>query len=250
MNAPARLLVVDDDESVRALLREYLGGHGFDVVEACDGSEMRTHLREAVPDAVLLDLRLPGEDGLALARELREHHAMGVIMVTASADIVDRVVGLELGADDYIAKPFDLRELLARVRSVLRRLQSRAAAPPDVAAAPPLAPVATQAPARLRVGRCEFDLQSRRLFEIGGSELPLTAMEYDLLATFVANPNRVLTRDQLLLQTRQREWEPYDRSIDIRIGRLRRKIEPDPSGQPRCIRTVRNAGYMFVPGGS
>ena len=251
MNSRARLLVVDDDASVRALLREYLSGHGFDVAEARDGTEMRAQLREAVPDAVLLDLRLPGEDGLALARELRDHHAVGVIMVTASADIVDRVVGLELGADDYIAKPFDLRELLARVRSVLRRLQGRTPTEqhPDTAAAPP-APVATQVPSRLRVGRCEFDLQSRRLFEIGGSELPLTAMEYELLATFVANPNRVLTRDQLLLQTRQREWEPYDRSIDIRIGRLRRKIEPDPSGQPRCIRTVRNAGYMFVPAGS
>ena len=248
MNSRARLLVVDDDASVRALLREYLSGHGFDVAEARDGTEMRAQLREAVPDAVLLDLRLPGEDGLALARELREHHAVGVIMVTASADIVDRVVGLELGADDYIAKPFDLRELLARVRSVLRRLQARTAPPPIETSAP--APVQTQPPGRLRVGRCEFDLQSRRLFEVGGSELPLTAMEYELLATFVANPNRVLTRDQLLLQTRQREWEPYDRSIDIRIGRLRRKIEPDPAGQPRCIRTVRNAGYMFVPAGS
>ena len=168
-------------------------------------------------------------------------------MLTARGEEADRVRGLELGADDYVTKPFDLRELLARVRSVLRRLQGRTPAEHPGAAAAPPAPVATQAPSRLRVGRCEFDLQSRRLFEIGGNELPLTAMEYELLATFVANPNRVLTRDQLLLQTRQREWEPYDRSIDIRIGRLRRKIEPDPSGQPRCIRTVRNAGYMFVP---
>jgi DNA-binding response OmpR family regulator len=242
MNPRARLLVVDDDPSVRALLREYLTSHGFDVFEARDGAQMREHLRDALPDAVLLDLRLPGDDGLALARELREHHAVGVIMVTASADIVDRVVGLELGADDYIAKPFDVRELLARVRSVLRRIQARTAAPPAIASTP------AQPPGRHRVGRCELDLDARRLFEVGGTELPLTAMEYDLLATFVANPNRVLTRDQLLLQTRQREWEPYDRSIDIRIGRLRRKVEPDPQGQPRCIRTVRNAGYMFVPG--
>ncbi|MGZ5178864.1 MAG: response regulator [Ramlibacter sp.] len=243
MNARARLLVVDDDPSVRELLCEYLAGHGFDMAQAADGHQMREQLRDTAPDIVLLDLRLPGEDGLALARELCEHHAMGVIMVTASADVVDRIVGLELGADDYIAKPFDLRELLARVRSVLRRLQARTAATPEAAAATPTPPSG-----RLRVGRCELDLQARRLFDSGGGELALTAMEYDLLATFLANPNRVLTRDQLLLQTRHRQWEPYDRSIDIRIGRLRRKVEPDPQGEPRCIRTVRNAGYMFVPG--
>ena len=237
MNAHPRILVVDDDPSVRSLLREYLQGHGYTVAEAGNGTQMREEIRREPPVAVLLDIRLPGEDGLVLARYLREHHDLALIMVTASGDVVDRIVGLELGADDYIAKPFDLRELLARLKSVLRRQQGRAAQ--HAAAAP--------APSRKPFGRCEVDLDSRRMFDAGGAEVALTAMEYELMAAFLANPNRVLTRDQLLLKTRNREWEPFDRSIDIRIGRLRRKIEPDPDGDPRCIRTVRNAGYMFVP---
>jgi two-component system phosphate regulon response regulator OmpR len=242
MDNRARLLVVDDDPSVRGMLREYLEGHGFEVQEAGDGAQMRERILGEVPDVVLLDIRLPGEDGLVLARYLREHHDVGVIMVTASGEVVDRVVGLELGADDYIAKPFDLRELLARLRSVLRRVQAK---PARAVQGPP--PIQAQPARRQRVGRCEIDLESHRLFEAGVGEVALTAMEYDLLAAFLANPNRVLSRDQLLLKTRNREWEPFDRSIDIRIGRLRRKIEPDPAGDPRCIRTVRNAGYMFVP---
>ena len=244
MNTRARLLVVDDDPSVRSMLREYLEGHGFAVAEAGSGAQMRERIEQARPDAVLLDIRLPGEDGLVLARYLREHHEVGIIMVTASGDVVDRVVGLELGADDYIAKPFDLRELLARIKSVLRRLGERHA--PEGKAQGEAAQQA-QPPHRQRFGRCEIDTESRRMFEVGGGEVTLTAMEYDLLTAFLANPNRVLSRDQLLLQTRNREWEPFDRSIDIRIGRLRRKVEPDPDGEPRCIRTVRNAGYMFIP---
>jgi DNA-binding response OmpR family regulator len=245
MKQRTRLLVVDDDPDIRAMLREYLGTHGFDVGEAGDGAEMRAQLESNCPDVVLLDIRLPGEDGLALARYLRDHFDLGLIMVTASGDVVDRVVGLELGADDYIGKPFDLRELLARLRSLLRRLQARpAATEPPAAEAPAVQPD----PSRCRsFGRCEVDLESRRLFDADGAEVPITAMEFDLLKAFLANPNRVLTRDQLLLQTRNREWGPFDRSIDTRIGRLRRKIEPDPTGEPRCIRTVRNAGYMFVP---
>ena len=240
MNERARLLVVDDDVSVRAMLREYLEDHGFEVAEAGNGAQMREQMQRRLPEAVLLDIRLPGEDGLVLARYLREHHDVGLIMVTASGEVVDRIVGLELGADDYIAKPFDLRELLARLKSVLRRLQARRPATAPEAQAVQLAH-------RQRIGRCVVDLASHRLFEASGAEIMLTAMEFDLLAAFLANPNRVLTRDQLLLKTRNREWEPFDRSIDIRIGRLRRKIEPDPDGSPRCIRTVRNAGYMFVP---
>ena len=245
MNARTRLLVVDDDPSVRSLLREYLEGHGFAVAEAGSGAQMREQIERELPDAVLLDIRLPGEDGLVLARYLREHHEVGIIMVTASGDVVDRVVGLELGADDYIAKPFDLRELLARLKSVLRRLQAK----PSRRAARRRArrAAAAQQPRRQRFGRCEIDLESRRMFEVGGAEVTITAMEFDLLAAFLANPNRVLSRDQLLMRTRNREWEPFDRSIDIRIGRLRRKVEPDPDGEPRCIRTVRNAGYMFIP---
>lgn len=244
MNARTRLLVVDDDPTVRGMLREYLEGHGFAVDEAGSGEQMRERMERELPDAVLLDVRLPGEDGLVLARHLREHHDVAIIMVTASGDVVDRVVGLELGADDYIAKPFDLRELLARLRSVLRRAGARRGGDERAASA------AQQQPhgSRQRIGRCELDMEARRMFEIGGHEVSITAMEFDLLAAFLANPNRVLTRDQLLMQTRNREWEPFDRSIDIRIGRLRRKIEPDPGGEPRCIRTVRNAGYMFIPG--
>ncbi|HYE39654.1 MAG TPA: response regulator transcription factor [Ramlibacter sp.] len=242
MVSRTRLLVVDDDPSVRAMLREYLEGHGYAVGEAGSGAQMREQLESELPAAVLLDVRLPGEDGLVLARWLRERHDLGLIMVTASGDIVDRVVGLEVGADDYVTKPFDLRELLARVKSVLRRMEGRSAGTAANG-------IATQspAPARKRFGRCEVDLESHRMFDSDGQEVTLTTMEYELLATFLANPNRVLTRDQLLKQTRNREWEPFDRSIDIRIGRLRRKVEPEPAGEPKCIRTVRNAGYMFVP---
>jgi two-component system phosphate regulon response regulator OmpR len=245
MNARARLLVVDDDPSVRSLLRDYLEGHGFAIAEAANGTQMREALERELPDAVLLDVRLPGEDGLVLARYLRERYDLGILMVTASGDVVERVVGLEMGADDYIAKPFDLRELLARIKSVLRRLQARA---PAAGAAPAAARgEPQQPPRRLPFGRCEVDLHSHRMFEAGGAEVTITAMEYELLAAFLDSPNRVLTRDQLLMKARNREWEPFDRSIDIRIGRLRRKVEPDPAGEPRVIRTVRNAGYMFVP---
>jgi two-component system phosphate regulon response regulator OmpR len=240
----ANILIVDDDASVRAMLLEYLGGHGYAARAAADGQAMRTELERELPDLVLLDLRLPGEDGLTLARFLREHYDVGIVMVTGSADVIDRVVGLELGADDYIGKPFDPRELLARVKSVLRRMQARPApAPPEATPAP------GAASARQRFGRCEIELESRRLFD-AGTEVAMTAMEYDLIRVFLANPNRVLSRDQLLMHTRNREWEPFDRSIDIRIGRLRRKVEPEPGAEPRVIRTVRNAGYMYVPLGS
>ena len=187
---------------------------------------------------------VPGEDGLTLARYQRERYDVGINMVTASSDVVDRVVGLEIGADDYVAKPFDPRELLARVKSVLRRMQARVAHAGG--SEPADAPTASHE-TRVRCGRCLLDVDARRLFESSGEEVAITAMEYELLRVFLASPNRVLSRDQLLMQTRNREWEPFDRSIDIRIGRLRKKIEPDPSGEPRCIRTVRNAGYMYVP---
>jgi two-component system phosphate regulon response regulator OmpR len=187
---------------------------------------------------VLLDVNLPGEDGLSLARYLRERHDLGIIMVTAAGDVVDRIVGLEVGADDYIAKPFDPRELRARVKSVIRRVQQRAPQP----AAAPAAPGR-----RVSVGACALDVATHRLLGPDGQEIPLTHMEFDLLRVFTEHPNQVLTRDQLLTLTRNREWEPFDRSIDIRIARLRRKVEPDPEN-PQIIRTVRGAGYMFVPG--
>jgi two-component system OmpR family response regulator len=229
-----KLLVVDDDADMRRMLSEYLGGHGFSVATADSGTAMRSALEASVPDLVLLDLNLPGEDGLSLARFLRERYSVGIIMVTGAADPIDRVVGLEVGADDYIAKPFDPRELRARIKSVLRRLQPVAAAP------------AAGANPRVRVGGCELDLAARRLVDAHGKDVALTAMEFDLLKAFIDHPNVVLSRDRLLTLTRDREWEPFDRSIDIRIARLRRKIEEDPEN-PRIIQTVRGAGYMFVP---
>lgn len=238
MGAYGRILLVDDDADVRAMLGEYFGQHGFDVAEADGGAALRAALAVAVPDIVLLDLRLGGEDGLELARFLRQHYRLGIIMVTAAGELVDRVVGLEMGADDYVAKPFEPRELLARVKGLMRRLQ------PGPAATPP--PEAAALAEGMRVGFCRLDLRSHRLFDGAGEEVPLTMMEFELLRVFVEHPNQVLSRDQLLTLTRNRDWEPFDRSIDIRVARLRRKVEPDAE-RPRLIRTVRGAGYMYVP---
>jgi two-component system phosphate regulon response regulator OmpR len=230
---PTRVLVVDDDPAIRQMLAEYLGAHGYQVALAASGAAMRAEIERAAPAVVLLDIGLPGEDGLTLARYLRERHSLGIIMVTGAGDVVDRVAGLEVGADDYIAKPFDPRELRARLKSVLRRIEVKAEQK---------SPAAT----RVVIGRCFLDLKSRTLSDARGREIPITAMEFDLLKALVEHPNQVLSRDQLLTMTRNREWEPFDRSIDIRITRLRRKVEEDPA-HPRAIRTVRGAGYMFIP---
>ena len=231
----ARILIVDDDADVRRMLLEYLGGHGYDVAAAANGDQMRAEFERARPDVVLLDVGLPGEDGLSLARYLRERHPVGIIMVTAADGVVDRVVGLEMGADDYVSKPFDPRELRARLKSVLRRVREESSGP---------APASARN--RPRIGRCTLDVEARRLLDPEGQDIAITAMEFDLLKTFVEHPNKVLTRDRLLTLTRNREWEPFDRSIDIRIARLRRKVEADPDN-PLAIQTVRGAGYMFVP---
>ena len=235
--AGERVLIVDDDADIRESTGEYLAGHGFRTVLAADGKQMREAITAGAPDVVLLDLNLPGEDGLSLTRWLRLHHDVAIIMVTAAGEVVDRVVGLEVGADDYIAKPFDLRELRARLRSVLRRTRVRAAPAPE-------RPVAK----RVRIGRCELDLATHQLFDANGGEISITSTDFDLLRVFAENANRVLSRDQLLTMTSNREWEPFDRAIDIRIARLRRKIEADPEN-PAVIRTVRGAGYMFVSSG-
>jgi two-component system phosphate regulon response regulator OmpR len=232
--AGERVLIVDDDADIRESTGEYLAGHGFRTALAADGKQMREAITAGAPDVVLLDLNLPGEDGLSLTRWLRLHHDVAIIMVTAAGEVVDRVVGLEVGADDYIAKPFDLRELRARLRSVLRRTRVRAAPIPERPAAK-----------RVRIGRCELDLATHQLFDANGGEISITSTDFDLLRVFAENANRVLSRDQLLTMTSNREWEPFDRAIDIRIARLRRKIEPDPEN-PGVIRTVRGAGYMFV----
>ena len=238
MPTNGRVLVVDDDPSVREMLAEYLGGHGYEVVQADRGTAMREAVEASLPDVVLLDLNLPGEDGLSLARFLRERFDVGIIIVTGATGVADRVAGLEIGADDYVMKPFELRELLARIKSVLRRMQARAPAAVTVGTATPSR--------RAAVGACALDTSSHQLFAADGHEIPLTAMEFDLLKVFLDHPNQVLTRDQLLTLTRNREWEPFDRSIDIRIARVRRKVEADPD-KPQAIRTVRGAGYVFVP---
>ena len=245
MPGNGRILIVEDDPSVREMLAEYLDTHGYEIVQADRGTAMREAVEKSLPDLVLLDVNLPGEDGLTLARFLRERYDVGIIMVTAASGLADRVAGLEVGADDYVIKPFELRELLARVKSVLRRMQARAPAAPAGEATGE--PASAQSP-RVRVGACALDLVSHRLFAADGNEIPLTAMEFDLLKVFIERPNQVLDRDQLLTLTRNREWEPFDRSIDIRIARVRRKVEPDPE-HPQAIRTVRGAGYMYVPSG-
>ncbi len=236
MSDRERIVVVDDEEDVRDTFAEYLTMRGYDVSTAESGEALRARVEEGPLDLVLLDLNLPGEDGLTLARYLREETEAAIIMVTAAAEPVDRVIGLELGADDYIGKPCDLRELAARVKSVLRR-----------AAAPP-AKVPSGDNRRLAIGSFVLDLDAHELFAEDGSPVSLTAMEFDLLAAFVEHPNRVLTRDQLLDLAHHRRWDPFDRSIDIRIARLRRKIEADPQ-KPQIIKTVRGAGYVFVPDG-
>jgi two-component system OmpR family response regulator len=237
MSTNGRVLIVEDDPDIREMVAEYLGGQGYEVDQAESGSDMRETIERHLPDVVLLDVRLPGEDGLTLARYLRERYDVGIIMVTAANGVVDRVVGLEIGADDYVTKPFDPRELLARLKSVMRRLQSRA----------PAHDIVRVGPERVAVGRCFLDVGAHRLVDPQGQEIPITSMEYDLLRIFTEHPNKVLTRDQILNLTRNRDWEPFDRSIDIRIARLRRKVEANPV-EPQAIRTIRGAGYMFVPG--
>ena len=182
------VLIVEDDAAIREMVAEYLGSQGYEVYQAESGSDMREAIERNLPDVVLLDVRLPGEDGLTLARFLRERYDVGIIMVTAAGGVVDRVVGLEVGADDYVTKPFDPRELLARLKSVMRRLQPPAAAHPT----------GRVGPERVPVGRCFLDVAAHRLLDVQGQEVPLTSMEFDLLKVFTQHPNRVLNRDQLL----------------------------------------------------
>jgi len=231
------VLVVDDDPTVRELLDDYLGANQYRVFAAANGVEARSILAEQVPHIVILDIGLPGEDGLSLARFIREQYDIAIVIVSGAGDTVDRIVGLEVGADDYIGKPFDLRELRARLKSVLRRYQ-RDSSP--VPAADP------QPNHRVPFGASSLDLDSRQLFDRGGQEIAITSTEFDLLKVFAERPNRPLSRDQLMALTRNRDWDPFDRSIDIRIARLRRKIEEDPEN-PRTIKTMRGVGYMFVP---
>jgi DNA-binding response OmpR family regulator len=241
MDAVADIVVVDDEPDLRDAVGAYLTRQGFTVRGAANAAQLRAALAERPADAVLLDIAMPGEDGLSVARGLRAQGDIGILMLTAAADVVDRVVGLEVGADDYIAKPFDLRELLARLRAVLRR---RAAA--RVAAAPITAVAPAQAGHRIRMGRNTLCLDTRRLLNAEGFEVPLAASEFELLRSFAERPRRTLTREMLLDLAHPHGEDRFDRSIDVRITRIRRKIESVPS-RPRVIRTVRGIGYVFDP---
>jgi DNA-binding response OmpR family regulator len=235
--------VVDDDADIRDLVREYLSDEGYAVGEAADGGTMRDLIAERVPDLVLLDLKLPGEDGLTLTRELRRNFpAMGIVMISGKEDVVDRVAGLEVGADDYLVKPFHLRELLARVRSVLRRRDKdrNGETEPSGGVA-----VADAFPRTVyRFGNWILDGDRRTLVSREGEAVALTSREFDLLLAFITHANRALSRDQLL-DYAGGGADPYDRSIDVQVGRLRRKVERDPK-RPALIKTVRNVGYMFT----
>jgi two-component system OmpR family response regulator len=227
------ILVVDDDPQIRALLEEYLKENGLRVSVVGSGGEMSQMLAEEAIDLVILDLRLAGEDGMAIARTLRDTSAIPIVMLTGVRDEADRVMGLELGADDYLTKPFSPRELLARIRTVLRRTKGAA-----------LSQARERKVRAYRFAEFELNLRTRRLKQLDGRAIDLTNGEFNLLAALLGAPQRVLTRDQLLEASRVYDNEVYDRSIDVQVARLRRKIEPDLS-QPRFIVTERGVGYTF-----
>ena len=239
----AHIAILDDEPDITALLGTYLRSHGYRVSELHRGAALFELLPRDAPALVLLDLGLPGEDGLAIARRLRELSAaapLGLVIVSGRGDSVDKVVGLEIGADDYITKPFDLRELLARVKAVLRRTE---AAPLAVVAVPGQGSHATRD--RHCFASFTLDTAARRLLGADGNEIALTSGEFDLLAVFVLHPGRVLSRDFLLERTRGREAAPFDRAVDVLIGRLRRKLDDDAQ-LPQILKAVRGAGYMLV----
>ncbi|MGL6108503.1 MAG: winged helix-turn-helix domain-containing protein [Rubrivivax sp.] len=239
MTTAIHIAVLDDEIDITQLLAGYLHGHGYRVTQLHSGHALMHTMRDDPPALVLLDLGLPGEDGFAIARQLREHWHCGLVIVSGRGDAVDKVVGLEVGADDYVTKPFDLRELLARIKAVLRRTTPAPAPPASVAAPLP-------ARSRLSFAGWQLDLAARRLTSPQGRDVPLTSGEFDLLCAFAQHPGRVLSRDFLLEQTRGREATPFDRTIDVQVGRLRKKLELDAE-DPQIIKSVRGAGYILVP---
>jgi two-component system, OmpR family, response regulator len=230
------LAVLDDETEITELLANYLTQQGFRVSQLHSGPALMELMASDAPALVLLDLGLPGEDGFVIARRLREHWRCGLVIVTGRGDAIDKVVGLEVGADDYVTKPFDLRELLARIKAVLRRLAPTGTAPET----------APGERTRLRFAGWELDTAARRLVDPQARPIALTTGEFDLLAVFARHPGRVLSRDFLLEATRGREAAPFDRTIDVQVGRLRKKLEADPE-DPQIIKSVRGAGYVLVP---
>ncbi len=239
------VVVVDDEPDARAMVGDYLRLHGFDVALCDGGRSLRAHLTERAPDLIVLDLNMPEEDGLSIVRDLKARSRIPIIMLTATASPIDRVVGLELGADDYLPKPCELRELVARIRSVLRR--ALAAAPRETFPAPAQEPV-EEPSRRVRFGTKWLELDAVRLRDDEGVEQPLTRSEFDLLKAFVDHPKRALSRERLLDLADARDPDAFDRAIDVRINRIRKKVEPDPAN-PRYIKTVRGLGYIFRPEG-
>jgi len=231
MENQGHILVVDDDAEIRKLVAEYLTLHGYHASVARNGAEMRSALEAERPDLVVLDLMLPGEDGLSLCRDLRARSNLPVIMLTARHEEIDRIIGIEMGADDYLGKPFNPRELLARIKSVLRR--SRAL------------PVARGEAKRLRFAGWTLDCAARHLIDAQGVIVPLSGAQYRLLAVFLDRPNRVLERDKLVDLTLGREATPFDRSIDVQVSRLRQLLG-DNGREPRIVKTVRNGGYVLA----
>jgi two-component system, OmpR family, response regulator len=244
MSQGQHIIVVDDEQPARDMVGDYLRMHGFSVSLCDGGASLRQAIAAQMPDLIILDLHMPEEDGLSIIRDLKRRTSVPIIMLTATASAIDRVVGLEMGADDYIAKPCELRELLARVRVVLRR---NTAAPQPVPAGPAANPVGDRS-TLVRFGTKWLDHDAQVLRDNDGNEHQLTASEYGLLKVFAENPKRVLSRDRLLDLATGRGSEPLDRAIDLRIMRIRRKIEPDPT-HPTVIRTVRGGGYVFSPSG-
>ncbi len=241
MSTSPHIIVVDDEAPAREMVGDYLKMHGFTVTLCDGGKSLRSEIEAKVPDLVVLDLNMPEEDGLSIIRDLKSRTNVPVIMLTATASPIDRVVGLELGADDYIAKPCELRELMARIRSVLRR-----SVPAQKAAE--AAPAKNSKDHLVRFGTKWLDLEAQALRDEEGNEHPLTASEFGLLKVFAANPKRVLSRERLLELANARDAEAFDRAVDLRIMRIRRKIEPDPT-KPAVIRTIRGGGYLFSPAG-
>jgi len=242
MTQSQHIMIVDDEAPAREMVGDYLKMHGFTVTLCDGGKSLRAAIDGSMPDLVVLDLNMPEEDGLSIIRDLKSRINVPVIMLTATASPIDRVVGLELGADDYVAKPCELRELMARIRSVLRR------STPVKAAANDAAPAKSDKEQLVRFGTKWLDLEAQALRDDEGNEHPLTASEFGLLKVFAANPKRVLSRERLLELANARDAEAFDRAVDLRIMRIRRKIEPDPT-KPAVIRTIRGGGYLFSPAG-